>query len=319
MNIGDKVRLLHGNEEGTITKISNGGRIEIEIEDGFRIPAMKNEVVVIHETEKQYFGEGSKKAEKEAPLETVKSQKAEPGLYLSYVPINDKDLSLHLINNSEKDYVFMASEIFGDNSRTVSSGTLSAKSSKKLDEKAIPQFENWPPLFLQFIPVNHKTEKTLPPFEKKVKFKASSFFKSQQTAPVTNKKSYLFAIDQQTKTLDIKELNKSLNEGSEESPQHARQFKRPEKEIDLHIEKLTEDHAFMSNTEMLKLQMEVFEKNLNYAIASGMDEITFIHGLGNGVLRKEIHKYLSQLENIKYFQDTQKSRFGYGATLVRIN
>jgi dsDNA-specific endonuclease/ATPase MutS2 len=50
-----------------------------------------------------------------------------------------------------------------------------------------------------------------------------------------------------------------------------------------------------------------------------MDEITFIHGIGNGVLRKEIHKYLSHLGNIKYFQDTQKSRFGYGATLVRIS
>ena len=75
----------------------------------------------------------------------------------------------------------------------------------------------------------------------------------------------------------------------------------------------------MSNNEMLKLQMETFEKNLNHAMATGMDEISFIHGIGNGVLKKEIHKYLSQLDNIKYFQDTQKSRFGYGATLVRIN
>ncbi|WP_186757510.1 Smr/MutS family protein [Echinicola salinicaeni] len=319
MNIGDKVRLLHGNEEGTITKISSGGRIEIEIEDGFRIPAMKNEVVVIHETEKQYFGsDGSKAIEKENPLPAAKSIKTSEGLYLSYVTINDKTLSLHLINNTEKDYVFMASDIFGENSKTLSSGTISALSSKKLDEKSIPQFENWPPLFLQFIPINHRAEKTIAPFEKKVKFKASSFFKNQQVAPVTGKKGYLFAIDQQTRALDINKLNQELNKGKEEEPV-SQQFKRPEKQIDLHIEKLTKDHEFMSNTEMLKLQMETFEKNLNYAIATGMDEITFIHGLGNGVLRKEIHKYLSQLENIKYFQDTQKSRFGYGATLVRIN
>ncbi|MBD8487873.1 Smr/MutS family protein [Echinicola sp. CAU 1574] len=318
MNIGDKVRLLHGNEEGTITKISGSGRIEIEIEDGFRIPAMKNEVVVIHETEKQYFGEEKISSGKEAPLKAVKSPQMDAGLYLSYVPINDKDLSLHLINNSEKDYIFVASEVFGDNSKTLDSGTIAAKTSKKMDEKSIPQFEKWPILFLQFIPINHQAEKTLPPFEKKVKFKASSFFKSQSTAPITGKKGYLFAIDQQVKTLDIQQLNKSLNEGKAEEVT-SKQFKRPEKQIDLHIEKLTEEYEFMSNTEMLKLQMETFEKNLNYAIASGMDEITFIHGLGNGVLRKEIHKYLSQLENIKYFQDTQKSRFGYGATLVRIN
>ena len=75
----------------------------------------------------------------------------------------------------------------------------------------------------------------------------------------------------------------------------------------------------MSKSEMLKLQMEEFQKDLNYAIATGIDEVTFIHGIGNGVLRKEIHKSLSQIDNIKYFQDTQKSRFGYSATLVRIN
>ncbi|QDH79329.1 DNA mismatch repair protein MutS [Echinicola soli] len=318
MNIGDKVRLLHGNEEGTITKISGSGRIEIEIEDGFKIPAMKNEVVVIHQTEKEYFGkEKSGAPSKAESLATVKSHQPQTGLFISYVPLNDKDLSVHLINNTDKDYLFMASEVFGDNSRTLASGNFSAKTSQKIDEKAIPQFEKWPELFFRFIPINHKAEKTMPAFEKKVKFKASSFFKSQQNAPVTGKKSYLFPLDHQTKSLDINQLNQELNNASAQPVE--KQFKRPDKEIDLHIEKLADDHEFMSNSEMLRLQMETFEKNLNYAIASGMDEISFIHGIGNGVLRKEIHKYLSQLGNIKYFQDTQKNRFGYGATLVRIN
>ncbi|AWW31517.1 DNA mismatch repair protein MutS [Echinicola strongylocentroti] len=318
MNIGDKVRLLHGNEEGTITRISGSGRIEIEIEDGFKIPAMKNEVVVIHQTEKEYFGEGQSAIPQTAPLEAPKSSQPQGGIFISYIPLNDKDLSVHLINNTDKDYLFMASEIFGDNSRTLASGNFSAKTSLKIDEKVIAQFEKWPELFFRFIPINHKAEKTQPAFEKKVKFKASSFFKSQQTAPLTGKKGYLFTLNQQTKDLNIKELNQDLNEESAPQP-NEKQFKRPEKEIDLHIEKLADDHEFMSNSEMLRLQMETFEKNLNYAIASGMDEISFIHGIGNGVLRKEIHKYLSQLENIKYFQDTQKSRFGYGATFVRIN
>ena len=132
------------------------------------------------------------------------------------------------------------------------------------------------------------------------------------------KEGYLFKINHQERALDVKQLNKELND-KEKGEALKDQFQRPDKEIDLHIEKLSADHALMSNNEMLKLQMEIFEKNLNYAMATGMDEISFIHGIGNGVLKKEIHKYLSQLENIKYFQDTQKSRFGYAATLVRIN
>src|SRR5690606_20053012 len=105
MNVGDKVRLLRGNEEGIITKISQGGRIEIEIEDEFRIPAMWNEVVVVSEAERQYFGDG-----KVAASPSVSSNKAvgssDEGLYLGYIPLNDKDLSLYYINNTDKDFVY---------------------------------------------------------------------------------------------------------------------------------------------------------------------------------------------------------------------
>ena len=53
MNIGDRVRVLHGKEEGVIRKISAGGRIEVEIEDGFVIPVLNSEVVLVAEAEKQ--------------------------------------------------------------------------------------------------------------------------------------------------------------------------------------------------------------------------------------------------------------------------
>jgi dsDNA-specific endonuclease/ATPase MutS2 len=86
----------------------------------------------------------------------------------------------------------------------------------------------------------------------------------------------------------------------------------------LHIEKLTSQPEQMSNSEKLNKQMEVFEKNLNQAIASGMDEITFIHGIGNGVLKKAIHKHLSGIKHIQFFKETHKSNFGYSATLVKI-
>ena len=59
MNIGDRVRVLHGKEEGIIRKVSPGGRIEVEIEDGFVIPVLKSEVVLVAEAEKNYFGESS--------------------------------------------------------------------------------------------------------------------------------------------------------------------------------------------------------------------------------------------------------------------
>jgi dsDNA-specific endonuclease/ATPase MutS2 len=47
-----------------------------------------------------------------------------------------------------------------------------------------------------------------------------------------------------------------------------------------------------------------------------MQEITFIHGVGNGTLRHQIHKQLSQMAEQLTFKDAQKEKFGYGATKV---
>jgi dsDNA-specific endonuclease/ATPase MutS2 len=124
-------------------------------------------------------------------------------------------------------------------------------------------------------------------------------------------------LEQTTKELDIRGLNAELNQLSASPP--TTKVQAPAASIDLHIEAIHPKPDSLSNSEKLRIQLEVFEKNLNQAIASGMDQITFIHGIGNGVLRKEIHKRLSQLGNISYFQDTQKDQWGYGATLVKIS
>jgi hypothetical protein len=317
MNIGDRVRLLHGNEEGTIVKISSSGRVEIEIEDGFRIPVLKNEIVLISSSESQHFGSGIKEIEPTIlyPNKTEKSK--DEGVFLAYLPLNDKDLVIYIINNSTQNYLFMVSELFGDNNRTLIYGELPSFSQKKMGEKSIASFEEWPAIKCLLIPIQSKIEKAKAPVEKLFKYKASAFFKSKSEAPLMKKSGYVFSVTDQAKELDIKKLNEELNQQSLASV--APKFQKPPAEIDLHIDKLVMDFSKLSNSEMITIQLDTFEKYLNQAIASGMDEISFIHGIGNGVLRKEIHKRLSQLKNIKYFQDTKKSQFGYGATLVRIS
>ncbi|MFC4870168.1 Smr/MutS family protein [Negadavirga shengliensis] len=319
MNIGDKVRLLHGTEEGVITKIGAGGQVEIEIEEGFRIPALKSEVVVIHPAEQQFFG--TKKAGEEdwaLPVSKKKPEEKKTGIFLAYIPYNDQNHGVFIINHTQKDMVFAVSETHGENSKTLDAALLKSGSERKFDEKSIQQFEEWPALHFQFIPLNQRLEKTQKPFEKRVKFKASSFFKNKRRVPILEKEGYVFQMDEQIKELDVRQLNQELNPARDERDFPSR-IKRPAKEIDLHIEKLTPDHDLMSNSEKLKLQLETFEQNLNAAIISGIDEITFIHGIGNGVLRKEIHRFLSQFKQIRYYKDSHKTNFGYGATLVKIH
>ncbi len=59
MNIGDKVRLVHGREEGIVYAFLPGNVVEVEIEDGFRIPVLRNEIVTISPVESQRLEQNS--------------------------------------------------------------------------------------------------------------------------------------------------------------------------------------------------------------------------------------------------------------------
>ena len=74
----------------------------------------------------------------------------------------------------------------------------------------------------------------------------------------------------------------------------------------------------MNAAEMLRLQLDTFEKHLDLAVAHGRSEITFIHGIGNGILKSELHKRLGRNKQVASFSDAKKEKFGYGATLVSL-
>lgn len=316
MNIGDRVRVLHGKEEGIVRKVSAGGRLQVEIEDGFVIPLLQSEVVLVAEAEKSFFGEASETAKSNdtpIPVSAAKDQ----GLYLAFVPINDQNLSAYLLNDSHQAYLVHASETYGTNHRTLYAGTLAAGEAKKIDDRLIQDMDDWPAFLLRFLPIQPKLERAIPGFERQLKMKPTQFFKHLSKAPLLGKNVYLFAMERTTKELDIRSLNAELSQ-LQAAPKPV-SVRPPAASIDLHIEELHPQPDGLSNSEKMRIQLEVFEKNLNQAIAAGMDQITFVHGIGNGVLRKEIHKRLSQLDNISYFQDTQKDQWGYGATLVKIS
>lgn len=324
MNIGDKVRLLRGHEEGVITRFLDKGLIEIEIEDGFQIPVMKNEVVVIAREEGQYFKREEKPLQPEIPALAKEEIKTRQGVYFAFLPVNDRQLALYIINTTDFDLPYVVGEEQAHNFKGVSSGVLQKQSNIKLGEVLVNEFEQWPSWVLQLLYFRNGYYTLRQPLVRKFRFKASTFFKSKRQAPLLNKPSFLFKVDETGlaeggKPIDTKQIKERMLSNVEEQ-EKARLLKleRPPQEVDLHIEKLSNNFDKMNNREMLELQLRVFEEKLDSAIATGMEEITFVHGVGNGILRSAIHKKLSQMKSIKYFQDAQHKKFGYGATLVRI-
>lgn len=88
-----------------------------------------------------------------------------------------------------------------------------------------------------------------------------------------------------------------------------------EAEVDLHIDMLSERPGDLSAHEAFEIQMHYFRLCMNHAFSNKMKKVTFIHGVGKGILKDEILKELKQYDNIHFF-DAPMSKYGVGATEV---
>ena len=310
------MRLMSGREEGIITRILDNNIVEVAIDNDFTIPVARREVVVIAAEEQKYLRKEEEEPRPAKKKEPVAPVLATQGIYLALVHQSEELLAVTVVNNTDHDVLFTSGEERDNKYRGLQNDKLAPKATRVITHYHLKDFEKWPSLLIQFIQHRNGSATLYEPVTKRVQFRANSFYKSKKTAPVLNKEAYLFQLDQKPVIVNTDQIKEQLVEAT---AQHENfKLQAPEHEIDLHIEQLVEDHSGMSNSAMLKLQLETFQDALDRAMAANMHEIVFIHGAGNGVLRKEIQKILSRTPGIKYFEDAKKEKFGYGATLVRL-
>ncbi len=87
-------------------------------------------------------------------------------------------------------------------------------------------------------------------------------------------------------------------------------------EVDLHAEKLMKSTNGLDNYDILNIQIETAKRKLEFAIQKRIFKIIFIHGVGEGVLKQELH-YLLGRYPVKFSEASYK-HYGAGATEVYI-
>ncbi len=323
--------MLRAKEQGIVTRFLPGNQVEIEIEDGFRIPVLRSEIVVVSPMEATRF-------KPEPIVDPKKPAKPEivghVGFYLAFVPLSErgsvKELEVFLVNNTDWDLPFTIGEEREARYTGLHSEVLKARSFTRLGQRySLSTFENWPTFLIQAIWHRRGAMTLRPPLVKRIKCRAQTFQSHSGPVPVVNQPGHLYQLDVEDtvreepakpkaeKPVNATALRESLmgmTDKTQPTP-----VERPSAEVDLHIEKLLPTgFGGRTSADLLQIQLQAFEKNLENAIASGMDDITFIHGVGNGVLRNELHRRLGKNPNVAYFEDAQKEKFGYGATKVKI-
>ena len=88
--------------------------------------------------------------------------------------------------------------------------------------------------------------------------------------------------------------------------------------VDLHADALLDTTAGMSKGDILNHQVDVFRRTLNEYKDKKGQRIIFIHGKGEGVLRRALINDLSYRFKSYTYQDASFQEYGYGATQVTI-
>lgn len=134
-------------------------------------------------------------------------------------------------------------------------------------------------------------------------------------------------VPQRTMVIDSSMLEQSLKEKKAADKQlkrpvtkHAAAPKKGEIiEVDLHISELLDSTTGLSNSDMLEVQLEEFRKTMDAHIRHKGQKIVFIHGKGEGVLRKALLDELRRKYKQCEAQDASFREYGFGATLVIIH
>lgn len=112
----------------------------------------------------------------------------------------------------------------------------------------------------------------------------------------------------------------SLKVDEQKRPKRAKLKKKKEAEhtmeVDLHIEKLIKSTKGMDKFDMLTIQLDTAKHKLEFAIRNRIPRVVFIHGVGEGVLKEEIH-YLCKRYPVS-LSEASYQKYGMGATEVYI-
>ncbi len=239
INIGDKVRFLNDVGDGIVKSIKPGGVAMVEDEDGFDIPCLVDDLVVVETNEHN--------------VDIHKFDRWHKNDKPSREPVVAKDGTTGVVTG--KDY---------------------------LESKTVAKEE-----------VDENLEARVVRLEMLVA-KLTMRLERLEDAKATKEKEKL------------------------QARQQRKQQKDEELVIDLHAHELLETTSGMSAGDIKRHQLDVFNRTMQEHLSEKGKRIVFIHGKGDGVLRKAVIDELKyKYKNCEY-QDASFQQYGFGATMVII-
>lgn len=354
MKQGDYVRFLNDVGGGRVTRI-DGKTVYVEDQDGFEQPMPASELVVV-DTGKSYerpldvrtkLVEPDRPApkpepEKPAPLPVVETPEGEQiTVQLAFEPKSVKHLTTTtffpvLVNDSNY-YLYYTYMTRGDDTgwTTRSHGLLEPNVQVDLDEFGQQELNQMTHIAVALLPFKQDRHFSLKnPVVVEQRLDVTKFFKLHCFHANEYFDTAVLAVDimrqdrpARAMKIDADALAESMQTPTRKDlPARPKKHGKPQQERageiivqDLHIAELLDDLTGLSNADMLSYQLDKFNEVMRAHLNHLGQRIVFIHGKGEGVLRRAIYDELKRHYPACQVQDASFREYGFGATQVTIH
>jgi hypothetical protein len=343
--VGDEILVLHTQEEGKVLEIINDKMVLIEVK-GVKFPAYMDQIdfPYFHRFTKTKLFPAQPKPQK-VYIDQVKAEKhvsksatqQHDGFWLSLLPVTNIDeygdefielFKVYLLNhtgytlNFTYEAVFFGKVEFGLKQEILPFNDFYVHDIPMADVSDSPKIDVTLSLKNPEIGLADKVDYTY-------KFKGKNIIKEfeqmqakgQSTMKFQIFKSYPEAQLKVPETESVKTIKLFGKEIVQKEVVSARQYinnlPQARAVVDVHIEKITDSWQHLTNGEIIELQMREFEKWYDIAVMQNLHFFIVVHGVGNGVLRNEIHEFLKYKKEVKSFVNQYHPSFGYGATEIK--
>jgi len=355
---GDKVKFLNEEGGGVVSKIVNPNLVHVAIEEGFDIPVLPSDLIKVESDTKpgrSFFNAEAETAKAEAPepvapelpQEQEDSGRRAPlyfgknavpkGVYLAFAPVDQKflisgDINFHFLNNTPYDISFQVFTKTEEGFQLKEANTIGAEENLLLDSVARDELSDFMNGFVQMMLRQDKMSEIIAPLHEFFKVQGGKFFQENayKKSQLLNQRAIVITLSE----LAAMEKVSGIRKESHTSSKEVAKPKKPEKpqalidrhksakseaEVDLHISALREDYSGMSNHEILNFQLSYFETTLESAIVHQYNKVTYIHGIGNGSLKKHVKQRIKEQYPDFIVRTAPFARYGNGAVEVLIN
>jgi hypothetical protein len=331
--VGDKVSFLNEKLEGVVGKVLNENSVEVTTSDGFGIPALNAELVLI---ERKGGGKDTSTSSNTGVTFSKRIDLAKK-LYLCFSKKSAESLELFVLNN-EGNRQFLTIRIKRQNKWTaIFSAEISKSSYKFVDSYNTTELDSFSEIMISTVNTEFALTESENPKTARIKIKPMKFHKDSSfvDVPILEKNALLVPVESTPIEEEVvrEEIIKQVESpkgqeligkklrglkvlGKIDLSKSAKKIKLQNKnEIDLHVEHDAKQNKGKSNGEIVQAQLDTAKDFLDKSMLSGKKEIIIIHGKGNGTLKTEIRKLLKGYYGIK-FEDGDFRKYGEGATLV---